>query len=222
MKPTSVSLTSPRLPAHGFQRLPRQVGVDMRDHPLPIAQQEEPDDRRHHDERHDIEDRQAAGDHPLHEPGKPGHRLGELGAEQIAQFADVLGRQMLLEQEDQLAELVLEGAHEGRHPGDQLDDLALDQRHQDHQDQGEAEHEEGDDEEARQAAADPPALEARHRRSQDIGDREPGGERHQDALDQAERQGDEKEEAEPEQQPVRPRAHNTCAEPVRMRAQRTR
>ena len=129
---------------------------------------------------------------------------------------------MLLEQQDELAELVLEGAHEVRHPGDQLDDLALDQRHQDHQDQGEAKHEEGDDEEARQAAADPPALEAGHARSQDIGDREPGGEGHQDALDQAERKGDEQEEADPEQQSVRPGAHNARSEPARMRAQRAR
>ena len=122
----------PRLPADGFQGLPRQVGVDMRDHPIPIAQQEETHDRRHHDERHDIEDRQAAGDHPLHEAGQPGHRLGQLGAEQVAYFVDVFGGQMLLEQEDQPAELVLKFADESGNAGDQLDDLALDQRHQDH------------------------------------------------------------------------------------------
>ena len=55
----------PRLPAHGFERRPRQVRIDHRDHLFPVAQQEEGDDRRHDDQREDIEDREAAGDQAL-------------------------------------------------------------------------------------------------------------------------------------------------------------
>ena len=123
----------------------------------------------------------------LHHTGQPGRRLGQFRAEHIAHLADILGRQMLLQQLDQIAELVLQRTDEGRDAVDQLYDLALDQRHQDDEDGGQTEQEREQDEEARQAAADPPALEAGDAGSQDISDREPGGERHQDALNEAER-----------------------------------
>ena len=68
--------------------------------------------------------------------------------------------------------------------------------------QRQAEQEQDQRREARQAAAHSPPLEAGDSRRQHIGDREAGRERHQDALHQAEDDDDEQQKAEPEQQPV--------------------
>ena len=72
-----------RLAADRVERLARQVGIDLRHHCIPVAQQKEGDDRRHDDQRNDVEDREAASDHPLHQAGEPGQRFGQLRSDEI-------------------------------------------------------------------------------------------------------------------------------------------
>src|SRR5947208_3326422 len=129
---------------------------------------------------------------------------------------------MLLQQLDQVAELVLQQPHKVGYFGDQLDDLALDQRDQDDQQKAQAKQKHGQDREAGEAAPDTKRFEAADARRQNIGQREAGRERHQNALHEAQQQNDDEEQTEPEKSAVNPPAHAVTSARRRMRTQRHR
>ena len=67
-------------------------------------------------------------------------QMPQLRADRITQLAVILGRQALLEEPHQRVKLAPRSVEEAREAANQIDDLRLDERHQDEENQGDGEH----------------------------------------------------------------------------------
>ena len=102
-----------------------------------------------------------------------------------------------------------------------MDDLALHQRNDQHQDQRQTEQKDEQHREARQTAAQPPEFQPVHSRAKQIGNGKGRGKRHQNPLQQGHDDNRGGDNADPEQRPIEARGHKACSERARMRAHRT-
>ena len=190
-------------PANRRAVLAGQDAVDLGDHPVPVEQQVEGDDRGDEQQHQEVEDPERAGEHAGRhgQPAVAQHGLdvAEVAPERRALAEDV--RVAAAEELDQAGDVV------GQR-GDQRLELADQRRHAEQQRQAEGDHRHDRDHAGRGDPVEPEALEPVGERVEEVGERGAEQERQERRSEQPEHQHEDREGDPPELQlPLRADRH---------------
>ncbi len=200
----------PRLLADGVGMLARQQRIDMREHPVPIAQEVEGDDGRDEDQRQDVHQGQAAGHQGAERLQGPVDRAA---GEVPRSLADLRGLASGLAQVlDERLNALAHGLDDRGEAFDEADHLVIQGGEQEQEQEGDDDDEGDRHHSRRQRPAKPHALQPVAEGIEEIGHRRAGDEGRQHLAQEIERQDADRERRKPE--PPLPRAAGHAPRPV--------
>ena len=166
----------------------RHPAVHRRDHARPVVDEIERHDRRHHQQRHDRDQRPAAGPHRGEERGKPPYPLLDQLARRLLGVEEALAHDLAQPWAVRVRDQRLHLGDIFRQLGDERAELAGENGHDQDPEQQQRQREYSDDEQCGDEPADAELLEAVGERIEQIGNRHAGDERQQDVAQQPQQQ----------------------------------